>query len=303
MQSLYRLVENLAEVESSVLITGESGTGKELVAEAIHNEGHRSSQPLVKVNCVALSETLLESELFGHTRGAFTGAVRERTGRFQDAHRGTLFLDEIGDISPTLQLRLLRFLQEKQFERVGENRTREVDVRIIAATNKNLPDLVAQGRFRQDLYFRLKVVEVAVPPLRQRMEDLPLLVEQMIADFNLRFRKSIPGISRSAMAALLRHQWPGNIRELLHAIEHAFVLCREGAIDLPHLPDELQHLCGPGNDASPDPTQKDVPEKSAILQALAETRWNRDKAAQRLGMSRSTFYRRLKQLAIDQEER
>ncbi|MEO5330801.1 MAG: sigma 54-interacting transcriptional regulator [Magnetococcus sp. YQC-5] len=299
MQNIYRLIENLAEVESTVLITGESGTGKELVAEAIHREGDRVAQPLIKVNCVALNETLLESELFGHVRGAFTGAIRDRIGRFQEAHRGTLFLDEIGDISPTMQVKLLRFLQEKRFERVGENRSHEVDVRIIAATNKNLHELVAQHRFREDLYYRLKVIELQLPPLRNHKEDISLLIEHCIADFNLRFGRTVPGITPAAQAALMRHDWPGNIRELQHAIEHAFVLCRHTAIDLDHLPATLHQEPPPMETKKPTSEEAMDPEKAAILQALSESKWNRDKAAHQLGMSRSTFYRRLRQLAID----
>ncbi|MEO5339857.1 MAG: sigma 54-interacting transcriptional regulator [Magnetococcus sp. MYC-9] len=301
MQAVYRMIENLAEVETTVLVTGESGTGKEWVVDAIHRAGARADQPLVKVNCVALSETLLESELFGHVRGAFTGAVRDRVGRFQEAHRGTLFLDEVGDISPAMQVRLLRILQERQFERVGENRTREVDVHFVAATNKNLQQLVEQGLFRADLYYRLKVVEIALPPLRQRQEDIPLLVDHFIKEFNLRFGKNIAGVTGPALAALLRHPWPGNVRELRHAIEHAFVLCHQTDIDLAHLPESLRPD-SPSLVAHPSiPDAACSKERAEILLALAATHWNRDRAAQRLNMSRSTFYRRLKQLGIDRK--
>ncbi|NGZ27255.1 MAG: sigma 54-interacting transcriptional regulator [Magnetococcales bacterium] len=300
MQKIYHLIEDLAEVESTVLINGESGTGKELVAEAIHEAGHRAQFPLVKVNCVALSETLLESELFGHVRGSFTGAVRDRVGRIQEAHRGTLFLDEIGDITPALQVRLLRVIQEKTIQRVGDNRTSLVDVRIVAATHRNLQELVARGLFREDLYWRLKVVDILIPPLRERKEDIPLLVEHAIAYFNHRFSRRCPGISEKAMTFLMEYDWPGNVRELNHVIEHAFVHCRDGAIDLSHLPERLLG-------SSPPPprlitTAASSSEKDAILQALAATRWNRDQAARRLGWSRSTFFRRLKQLGIEKGE-
>ncbi|MBF0611337.1 MAG: sigma 54-interacting transcriptional regulator [Magnetococcales bacterium] len=296
MQKIYHLIEDLAEVESTVLINGESGTGKELVAEAIHEAGHRVQHPLVKVNCVALSETLLESELFGHVRGAFTGAMRDRVGRIQEAHRGTLFLDEIGDISPSLQVRLLRVLQEKTIQRVGDNRTTLVDVRIVAATHRNLQELVARGLFREDLYWRLKVVDIFIPPLRERKEDIPLLVEHAIAYFNNRFSRRCPGISEKAMVMLMEYNWPGNVRELNHVIEHAFVLCHEEAIDLCHLPERLQGIANPAPSAI---TAALASEKDTILQALAATRWNRDQAARRLGWSRSTFFRRLKQLGIE----
>lgn len=301
MQDLYRLIENLAELETTVLITGESGTGKELVAEAIHREGNRSAQPFVRVNCVALSETLLESELFGHVRGAFTGAVRDRIGRFQEANQGTLFLDEIGDISPAMQLRLLRFLQEKQFERVGDNRTQSVDVRIIAATNRDLKTGIAQGSFRQDLYYRLNVVEISIPPLRDRKEDISLLVDHTIADFNLRFGRQVSGITEETLEVMMHYHWPGNVRELVHVIEHAFVLCRDSLIAPSHLPAFLRPDAIPSSLPSPQPASGD-PEKALILRALFDNRWNRDKAAQQLGMSRSTFYRRLKQLNISQSE-
>ncbi|MBF0097640.1 MAG: sigma 54-interacting transcriptional regulator [Magnetococcales bacterium] len=294
MQQLKQKIEQVAEVETTVLLCGESGTGKELVVEAIHRAGSRAEQPLVRVNCVALNDTLLESELFGHVRGAFTGAVRDRVGRFQEAHRGTIFLDEIGDISPALQMRLLRVLQEKTFERVGDNRTWAVDVRIIAATNQNLPALVEQNRFRADLYYRLRVVEIVLPPLRQRREDIPLLVAHFLNTFNQHFGKEIRSVSDAVMARLLACQWLGNVRQLRHAIEHACVVCQQSQIELEHLP-EQNPLSPPQVTAPPQQSS----EQQAMLQALAEHRWHRDKAARQLGMSRSTFYRRLKQLGLD----
>ena len=240
MQDTYRLLEDLANLETTVLITGESGTGKELVARALHYSGQRAFKPFVTVSCSALAESLLESELFGHVRGAFTGAIRDKQGRFQAANGGTILLDEIGDISPLIQLKLLRVLQEKEFERVGESTPQKVDVRVIASTNKDLKEKVRRGEFRQDLYYRLKVVEVSLPPLRERLEDLPLLVDHFCRSFNERFKKNIEGISSEVLGRFMDYPWPGNVRELEHVMEHAFVLCRGGAITLEHLPPEIR---------------------------------------------------------------
>ncbi|WP_130471732.1 sigma 54-interacting transcriptional regulator [Candidatus Magnetaquicoccus inordinatus] len=299
MQQLYRKIEQVAEVETTVLLSGESGTGKELVVEAIHQAGSRSRQPLVRVNCVALSETLLESELFGHVRGAFTGAVRDRVGRFQEAHRGTIFLDEIGDISPAMQMRLLRVLQEKSFERVGENRPCTVDVRIVAATNQNLAAMVENNRFRADLYYRLRVVEINLPPLRQRREDIPLLVAYFIREFNERFGKRIGGVSEGVLHRFMHYHWPGNVRQLRHTIEHAFVVCNRTEIDVPHLPEWADQERGGAEVVTAEVAAEGNLEQQTILNALVANRWHRDKAAQQLGMSRSTFYRRLKQFGLD----
>ena len=232
MQDTYRLLEDLANLETTVLITGESGTGKELVAKALHYSGQRAFKPFVTVSCSALAESLLESELFGHVRGAFTGAIRDKQGRFQAANGGTILLDEIGDISPLIQLKLLRVLQEKEFERVGESTPQKVDVRVIASTNKDLKEKVRRGEFRQDLYYRLKVVEVSLPPLRERLEDLPLLVDHFCRSFNERFKKNIEGISSEVLSRFMDYPWPGNVRELEHVMEHAFVLCRGGGLPL-----------------------------------------------------------------------
>ena len=240
MQDTYRLLEDFANLETTVLITGESGTGKELVARALHYSGQRAFKPFVTVSCSALAESLLESELFGHVRGAFTGAIRDKQGRFQAANGGTILLDEIGDISPLIQLKLLRVLQEKEFERVGESTPQKVDVRVIASTNKDLKEKVRRGEFRQDLYYRLKVVEVSLPPLRERLEDLPLLVDHFCRSFNERFKKNIEGISSEVLGRFMDYPWPGNVRELEHVMEHAFVLCRGGAITLEHLPPEIR---------------------------------------------------------------
>ncbi|MBF0296847.1 MAG: sigma 54-interacting transcriptional regulator [Magnetococcales bacterium] len=303
MREIYRLVETLADLETTVLILGESGTGKELVIEAIHGQGRRRGRPLVKVNCVALSETVLESELFGHVRGSFTGAVKDRIGRFQEAEGGTLFLDEIGDISQVMQLRLLRVLQEKRIERVGDNRSIPVDVRIIAATNQDLRAKVAAGTFREDLFYRLKVVEIEIPPLRSRAEDIPMLVEHFLSGFNARFHKTIHGLSPEAMAALMNHGWPGNIRELEHALEQAMVLCRGEVIEREHLPRELRGNADPERTRGKAPVERaQSAEREAILAALAACNWRREQAARRLGMSRVTLFRKMRQLGMNERE-
>ncbi|GFM37948.1 sigma-54 interaction domain-containing protein [Desulfovibrio psychrotolerans] len=239
MQQLYTLLENLAEVDTTVLVTGESGTGKELVADALHHNGPRAAGPLVKVNCTALSESLLESELFGHVRGAFTGAVSNRAGRFEAAEGGTIFLDEIGDISLRIQVLLLRFLESKEFERVGDTATRKADVRIVAATNADLLRKVREGSFRADLYYRLNVMHVHLPPLRERRDDIPLLISHFTEYFNRTLKTEIEGVSDDAMHFFMRHPWSGNVRELKHAVEHACILCRTGTIGMEHLTPEI----------------------------------------------------------------
>ncbi|WP_130471190.1 sigma-54 interaction domain-containing protein [Candidatus Magnetaquicoccus inordinatus] len=309
MQEVYSLIESLASMDTTTLITGESGTGKEMVAEALHMKGSRSYGPLVKVNCSALSESLLESELFGHVKGAFTGAVKDRPGRFEVATGGTIFLDEIGDVSLSMQTRLLRILQERELERVGDSRTIKVDVRVVAATNKNLAELIRQGKFREDLYFRLNVVEIHLPPLRKRLEDIPLLVNHFIQKFNHKYSKSIVGVQEGVLELFTQYRWPGNIRELENAVEHAFVVCRQGLIRIKHLPATL--LIGR---PCADPTSADGEEeeevnlcttqlsatsdKQAILRALEAAHWNKKKAAALSGISRSTFYRKMEKYGI-----
>ncbi len=236
MRQIFDLIKNLAHTQSTVLISGESGTGKELIAKAIHYSGPDASQPIVTVNCVTLVENLLESELFGHIKGAFTGAENNRTGRFQEADKGSIFLDEIGEISNAIQLKLLRVLQEKQFERVGDSNPIKVSVRVIAATNRKLEELVANDKFRQDLYYRLKVVEIEIPPLRERLEDIPLLVDHFCCIFNRLFKKQIEGVTNEVMEAFMRYFWPGNVRELEHALERAFIFCQDKAITLDNIP-------------------------------------------------------------------
>ena len=297
MQNIYNLLDELADLPTTVLITGESGTGKELIADALHNKGQRKDRPFVKVNCSALPENLLESELFGHVKGAFTGAIKDKTGRFEVAHRGTIFLDEIGDISPALQLRLLRVLQEKEFEKVGDIKPKKVDVRIIAATNQSLLEKVKKGEFRNDLYYRLKVVEIKLPPLRDKREDIPLLVEHFIKKFNKEFNKNIIDISRDVKKIFLDYTWPGNIRELEHAIEHSFVLCRQSIINPDDLPVELKNF---KSNTPSKSNQKDM--KDEILKALKKTDWNKSKAARLLGISRRTIYRKIEEYKIYKEE-
>jgi two-component system response regulator HydG len=292
------LIKDLAEIKTTVLVTGESGTGKELVLEALHHNGDRSNKPLVKVNCAALSENLLESELFGHVRGAFTGAFSDKIGRFQRADGGTLFLDEIGDISPRMQLRLLRALESMEFERVGDSTPIKVDVRIVAATNQILPNKVADGQFRQDLYYRLKVVEIHLPPLRERKEDIPLLANHFLVQFNTKFNKNIKGLSSDTWKTFLHYQWPGNVRELENTLEHAFIRCHQDVITLNNLPPEFHHTPSVPDRESLTAEQ----EAAAIKTALEKTRWNKSKAADLLGISRRTIYRKMDKMDLSPEE-
>ena len=291
MQDVYSLIESLADVDTTVLITGESGTGKELVAEALHHQGERSAGPLVKVNCAALPENLLESELFGHVKGAFTGAASDRKGRFQRADGGTILLDEIGDISPRVQVSLLRVLEEKEVERVGDSRPIRVDVRVTASTNRNLAERVARGEFREDLYYRLKVVEISMPPLRERSEDIPLLIEHLVGKLNRKLKREIRGVSSDVEALCMEYAWPGNVRELQHALEHAFIRCRQDTIRMEHLPSQLRAV---GRSA---PAARLLPKESVdaqtIRQVLRQTDWNKAKAARLLGIDRRTMYRKI----------
>ena len=284
-QKIFSLIDMLADVKTTVLISGESGTGKELVADAIHFKSNAPQKAFVKVNCAALSENLLESELFGHVKGAFSGAVRDRTGRFEQADGGTLFLDEVGEMTPKMQVKLLRVLQEKEFERVGDGETIKVDLRVITATNRDLQKDVADGRFRQDLYYRLKVVEIKLPPLQHRREDIPLLVDHFIETFNNQFGKQITGVSDEVRQAFMQYAWPGNVRELQHAIEHAFILCPSHTIELNHLPVENRSVVS-------------TTSKEKLLMVLDKTRWNKTKAAKNLNISRQNLYRKMKTYKI-----
>ncbi|MDT8422941.1 MAG: sigma 54-interacting transcriptional regulator [Desulfuromonadales bacterium] len=294
MQDVYKLVDTLADIDTTVLISGESGTGKELIAESLHFRGPRRDAPLVKVNCAALPDNLLESELFGHVKGAFTSAMSDRVGRFQQAHGGTIFLDEIGDISPALQVRLLRVLQEKEFERVGSNATISVDVRIVAASNRSLLEQVKSGAFREDLYYRLKVIEIKAPALRARKSDIPLLVNHFIDEFNSKFHRSVAGLSRQALQLLIDYNWPGNVRELQHVLEHAFILCRDTVLSVEHLPGEFQEMLDAATSASVV-----VNEKDRILAVLDRTGWNKSRAADLMGISRRTIYRKIEEFGIN----
>jgi PAS domain S-box-containing protein len=290
IQKVSTLIKSLANVPTSVLLTGESGTGKELVADAIHALGDRREKPLVKVNCSALTESLLESELFGHVRGAFTGAVQGRMGRFQRADGGTIFLDEIGDISRRMQLRFLRVLEHKEIERVGDATPLKVDVRVIAATNQDLRRKMMQGEFRKDLYYRLKVVEIKLPPLTARRDDIPLLINHFLSRFNHRFGKKIEDVSPAVRDAFMRHSWPGNIRELKNTLEHAFILCNRRVISVGDLPPDFARACLAGPRQYP---HDDRSERQAIQEAIARSGGNKSQAARVLGISRRTLYRKI----------
>jgi len=299
MQEIFEVVQQVAPARASVLVLGESGTGKELIAKAIHNLSPRAKQPLVTVHCAALSPTLLESELFGHEKGAFTGAHERRIGRFEQANGGTLFLDEIGEIDPAIQVKLLRFLGERTFERVGSNNTQTADVRLIAATNRNLEEQVAQGNFREDLFFRLRVVEIQLPPLRERGTDTILLAKAFLKEFTEENSKTIEELHPDSIEALMNHSWPGNVRELRTAIEHAVVLCRGNVVTLRDLPPSVRSgstgVAHPGASnmlGKKNLTVEDA-EKALIIRALKECNGNRTKAAKKIGMSRRTLHRKL----------
>jgi PAS domain S-box-containing protein len=296
MRELSAAIEMLASTDATVLITGDTGTGKELVAQAIHHDSPRRNHLFVSVNCAALNDNLLESELFGHVRGAFTGAVQDKPGRFEIAAGGTIFLDEIGDTTSAFQAKLLRVLQEKTFERVGDNRSRRTDVRVIAATNRDLRQLVQDGRFREDLYYRLAVVPVHVPPLRERREDIPLLAEHFMEKYRPRYftgrEEQFDGISNRALALLVAYDWPGNVRELEHAIEYAMISTTTNRIERAFLPASIREIRPPGGaDAAEDATD---PEIGSLQQALAAHRWNASSTAKALGISRTTLWRRMR---------
>ena len=299
MQEIFELVQQVAPARASVLVLGESGTGKELIAQAIHNLSPRAKQPLVTVHCAALSPTLLESELFGHEKGSFTGAHERRIGRFEQANGGTLFLDEIGEIDPAIQVKLLRFLGERTFERVGSGTTQTADVRLIAATNRDLETEVAEGNFREDLFFRLRVVEIRMPNLRDRGTDILLLANAFLKEFAQENAKPIDALHPDATEALMNHPWPGNVRELRTAIEHAVVLCRSSQVTMRDLPPSVRG----DTPAIPHPQAKDMlgkktltvgdAEKALIIRALKESKGNRTEAAKKIGMSRRTLHRKL----------
>ena len=299
MVALWDLIVHVAPTEATVLINGESGTGKELVASALHHKSLRSGGPFVKVNCAALAETLLESELFGHERGAFTGADRRREGRFVQAHGGTLFLDEIGETSPAMQAKLLRVLQEHELQRVGGQETIRVDVRIIVATNRDLEEEVAAGRFREDLYYRLNVVELEVPPLRDRHGDIPLLATYFLRRFADKNNRAVSGITPECMDILNRYPWPGNVRELEHCIERGVILMRGDYLDVNALPLAVQRWAGANEPRETgEPSTLKEAEKALILKTLEETGGNRSEAARRLQITRKTLLNKLKSYGI-----
>jgi PAS domain S-box-containing protein len=297
MQKVYHLLKTLASQTTTVLITGGSGTGKEMAARALHCEGGRANGPFVTVNCSALAESLLESELFGHVKGAFTGADSDKIGRFEAADGGTILLDEIGDISPLIQLKLLRVLQEKEFDRVGESNPRKVDVRVLASTNRNLKEAIRKGEFREDLYYRLNVIEINLPRLRDRYEDIPLLINHFCEVFQKVYDKQISGVSDEVLQAFMNYAWPGNVRELEHAIERAFVLCRNHTIQLAHIPAEIRDFVPLRNHKRLVKNPR-IDEPEAIRNALEKTGWNISKAARFLGISRWTMYRRFEKYNI-----
>jgi DNA-binding NtrC family response regulator len=300
MTEIFEIVQQVAPTRATVLVLGESGTGKELIAKALHQLSPRAKQPFVTVHCAALAPTLLESELFGHEKGAFTGAHERRIGRFEQAQGGTLFLDEIGEIDATIQVKLLRFLGERTFERVGSNKTLSADVRLVAATNKSLEELVKAGKFREDLFFRLRVVEIELPPLRERTGDIPLLAQSFLREFAKENGKAVNDFTADALEALMNCAWPGNVRELRTAIEHAVVLSRSERISLRDLPPSVRGGSAgdlkllPGNAL----TVKDA-EKQLIVRALKETDGNRTRAAQKIAMSRRTFHRKLHEYHLE----
>jgi DNA-binding NtrC family response regulator len=296
MVRIFELIRHISSYDSSVLIIGESGTGKELIANAIHYHSPRVSMPVIKVSCASLSEGIIESELFGHEKGAFTGAITSRKGRFELAHGGTLFLDEVEDIPPSTQIKLLRVLQEGEFERVGGNKTIQVDIRIIAASNRDLQEAVEQGIFREDLYYRLNVVNIKLPSLRERKEDIPFLAQFFIEKYNQKYQMKVKGISQRAMNVFVNYQWKGNVRELENTIESIMVVNSPEAIDLPHLPQEIRDFKeSPGIIPIRIGTPLEEVEKEILLETLRATKGNKRKAAQLLGINVRTIHRKMEE--------
>jgi DNA-binding NtrC family response regulator len=298
MRQVFDLVRQVAPARTSVLITGESGVGKEMIAEALHYGSPRKDKPFIKLHCAALTETLLESELFGHEKGAFTGAIARKRGRFELAHMGTLFLDEIGEINQTVQIKLLRVLEEKRFERVGGEETVEVDVRLIAATNRDLKEAIAKGSFREDLYYRLNVVNLHIPPLRERKDDIPLLVAAFLREFSQENGRTIEGIDAKGRSALSNYSWPGNVRQLRNSIESAVVLCKGSVITLEDLPPGIRGEQGGDQVRLPVGTSLAEAEKELIRYTLAREGGNKSRAAEVLGIGRKTLHRKLQEYGI-----
>jgi DNA-binding NtrC family response regulator len=307
MQAIFAQIEKVADTDSTVIIYGESGTGKELIARALHYNSYRQDKPLIPINCGAIPEELLESELFGHEKGSFTGATALRQGRFELAHGGTIFLDEIGEMRPALQVKLLRVLQEREFERIGGTRTIKVDVRILAATNKNLEDLVERQQFRDDLYWRLNVIPITIPPLRERLSDIPLLVAHFITHFNAEKKQSLTGITPEAMQMLQSYHWPGNVRELENTMERIAILKGNGMIVPEDLPEKvfrpLLSRSAPGvtipDDGIDFDTTVETFEKQLLLQALAKAGGVKSKAAHLLHMNRTTLVEKVKKFRLE----
>ena len=302
MREVFSAIKAAAASDATILIQGESGTGKELVAGAIHYNGERKNKLLVTVNCSALSETLLESELFGHVKGAYTGAVRDRIGRFEEADEGTIFLDEIGELSSFIQVKLLRVLQEREIERVGESLKRKINIRIVAATHRDLYAKVRQGAFREDLYYRLKVFPITIPPLRDRREDIPLLVSHFIQAMTSKTGKLIVDTSRQVMRAFMEYHWPGNVRELENAIEHSFVLCSNDRIELEDLPVEIRSNIK-SSSIKPDaskrvPQRREKVTRESLLSLLDDCSWSKAEAARRLGLSHTSIWKYMKKWNI-----
>ncbi|MCP3901635.1 MAG: PAS domain S-box protein, partial [Desulfobacteraceae bacterium] len=297
MQSLYEHIESVASLDTPVMILGESGTGKEMVAKALHETSMRASKPFIKVNCAALSENILESELFGHVKGAYTGAESDRTGRFEAAHKGTIFLDEIGDIPLSVQVKLLRVLEEKMIQRVGANKSIPIDVRIITATNKNLEKMIKQESFREDLFFRINVFPLTCPPLSQRKDDITLITQHFISIHAEKTGKNILGFAPKAMRLMVAYPWPGNIRELRNSVEYAFVLARGKSIDIEHLPEKITNYKSletvtSESQKTSNTVKVGLSEKEKLLDALQKTDGNQTKAAELLGVSRITVWKR-----------
>ncbi len=297
IRQVFSVMKRVTHHDVTVLVTGESGTGKELVARALHRGGSRSQGPFVAVNCAALSESLLETELFGHEKGAFTGAIEARPGRFELAKGGTLFLDEVGDMSPVMQAKLLRVLQEGEFERVGGTRSIRTDVRLVAATNKDLPAEVAGHRFREDLYYRLNVVNIHLPSLRERRDDIPLLVTRFLQEFGTKYGRKVEAVSPQAMACLTAYEWPGNIRELKHGVEQAILLGDGPVLAVEHLPPNLAAFAGQGTVETPTKDLDSV-EARHILGVLRQCGWNRSRASEILGLHRNTLREKIRRFGL-----
>jgi len=314
IRRIFDLVDVVKDTDSTVLITGESGTGKGLFARAIHDLSPRGEGPFVKVNCAALTETLLESELFGHVKGAFTGAIADKVGRFEAADAGTIFLDEIGEISPALQVKLLRVLQDREFERVGSSKTQSADVRVIAATNRDLREAMRAGRFREDLFYRLDVIPIVVPPLRERREDIPLLADHILKRLRTRGLDRVRAVSPDAMRRLMDYPWPGNVRELENVLERGAVCSRGPVLGVEDLSEEVREFGGLRQAEGPSGAPREAPpasppegtpgtdrsaaQRETIVRMLEEHRWNRGEAAAALGMNRSTLWRKMKKLGL-----